>query len=376
MEYFRAEVKVGAFLLVSLALLVLAALVVGDLGRWFVTKHRYTVLLPNANLLRDRAQVSYAGYRVGDVTAIALRSEEARMQQHPEYPVAVTIAVQASVPLREDTRIELRTDGFIGDRYLDISPGTGPPVPPGGTLLGTLGGVEGLLTSFSGVGGGLDDLTRALYVLLADTSQPHSLPATLASLNRLIDTLLPRLTALTTAVDELFQSIKQDVARTSIQAGGALQRIDATVAENRDGLRQLVNELHTSLADARKTVSALRQFLEVSQGDLGKVMGSLRLVSESLQRSAEATAAGLQQLLAHADAVVVQNDRNLYTTVENLRDVTDNLKATSQLLRTNPAVLVWGSRGSNNNTNATNASAGDSQLLRDRGRIGRYDKAP
>src|SRR5919108_2806002 len=124
MEYFRAEVKVGAFIFVSLALLVFAAIVVGGLGQWFATKHRYTVLLPNANLLRHRAQVSYAGTPVGQVVALAVRSEAARAQQHAEYPVAVTIAVQSDLPLREDARVEMRTDGFLGDRYLDIAPGT------------------------------------------------------------------------------------------------------------------------------------------------------------------------------------------------------------------------------------------------------------
>jgi hypothetical protein len=78
--------------------------------------------------------------------------------------------------------------------------------------------------------------------------------------------------------------------------------------------------------------------------------------------------------LQHADGVVLQNDRNLYVTMENLRLATDNLKAASQLLRANPAVLLWGNR-SPNNTGPPNATPGD-LLLQDRGRVGRYDRAP
>jgi phospholipid/cholesterol/gamma-HCH transport system substrate-binding protein len=374
MEYFRAEVKVGAFIFVSLVLLVFAAIVVGGLGNWFVTKHRYTVLLPNANLLRHRAQVSYAGTPVGQVVAMAVRSEAARAQQYPEYPVAVTIAVQSDIPLRKDTRVEMRTDGFLGDRYLDIAPGTGQPLPPGGTLLGSIGGVEGMLASLAGLGGGLDDLRQALHTLLTDTTQPHSLPTTLAGANRLIDSLLPLHTTLATAVDDLVKSIKQEVASTSGATGQTLRRLDAILADNRGGLQSLVRELNTSLGEVRQTAASLRQFAETSQDQVASLAENFRAVLETLQRRTEEVTTGVQRLLERTNGVVLQNDRNLYMTLENLRLTTDNLKATSQLLRANPAVLLWGNR-SPHNTNPTNTSPGD-HLLQDRGRVGRYDRAP
>lgn len=374
MEYFRAEVKVGAFIFVALALLVFAAMVVGGMGNWFVAKHRYTVLFPNANLLRNRSQVSYAGYPVGEVMAIAVRSEADRAQQHPEYPVAVTIAVQTAIPLREDARVDMKTEGFIGDRYLDIAPGTGPLVPPGGTLLGSLGGVEGMLASLAGLGGGLDDISKALHTLLTDTTQPHSVPVTLASVHRLVDSLLPRLMTLTASADDLVKGIQQDVARTSSTAGQTLQRLEAILADNRGGLQSLVRELNASLTEVRQTVVVLRRVAESSQGQVASLAETLRTVSDTLQRRTEEVTAGVQRLLEHADGMLVQNDRNLYVTLENLRLMTDNLKATSQLLRANPAVLLWGNRHPHS-PDPANPSPAD-QLLQDRGRVGRYDRAP
>jgi phospholipid/cholesterol/gamma-HCH transport system substrate-binding protein len=374
MEYFRAEVKVGAFIFVSLVLLVCAAIVVGGLGNWFVPKHRYTVLLPNANLLRHRAQVSYAGALVGQVVAMDVRAEADRVQQHPEYPVAVTIAVQSDIPLRQDAQVEMRTDGFLGDRYLDIAPGTGQPLPPGGTLLGSIGGMEGMLASLAGLGGGLNDLRQALQTLLTDTTQPHSLPTTLASANRLIDSLLPLPTTLATAVDDLVKSIKQEVAGTSSATGQTLRRLDAILADNRGGLQSLVRELNTSLVEVRQTAATLRRFAETGQEQVASLAENVRNVSETLQRRTEEVTTGVQRLLEHADGVVLQNDRNLYVTMENLRLATDNLKAATQLLRANPAVLLWGNHSSTN-TGPTNTTPGD-HLLQDRGRVGRYDRAP
>jgi hypothetical protein len=83
----------------------------------------------------------------------------------------------------------------------------------------------------------------------------------------------------------------------------------------------------------------------------------------------------LQQLLTRADRLVMQNDRNIFVTIENLRNITDDLKATSQLLRANPAVLLWGNRD-NASANPTGASHNSNQTLQDRGRIGRYDRKP
>lgn len=376
MEYFRPDVKVGVFLFVSLALLVAAAIVVGDIGSRFVAKHHYTVLLSNANLLHRRAQVSYAGSPVGEVVDIVARPETERTQRHTAYPIAVTIAVQTSVPLHKNARVEMKTDGFIGDRYLDISPGAGELLPDGATIVGSIGGLEGILASLSGIGSGLGEVGNALRVLLADTSEPHSLPSLMSKVQQLVDTLMPGLTTLSTGIDDLLQGVEQEVARTGDKADRTLERINATIAENRGGLQQVIHELNTSLAKANQTLTTMQQFLETSQTDVSGLVKSLRTVSSSLQHQTETMTTQLQQLLARMDTMVAQNDRNIYMTIENLRDMTANLKATSQLLRANPAVLLWGNRGVNNGNNPIGPVQNTNQVLQDRGRIGRYDRAP
>ena len=223
MEYFRPEVKVGAFIFVALVLLVAAAIVVGGVGDWFAATQEYTVLLPNANLLRRRAKVSYAGSPVGEVTAVTVHMDEIWKQQHPSYPVAVTIVVRGSVLLREDTRVEMRTDGFIGERYLDIAPGSGEPVPSGGVIVGSIGGVEGIIASLSGFGSGFGELSEALRGLLGDVSGEQSLAMTLRSLHQLLEELRPHLLELTVTLNDFLISAKQDIASTSARAGRTLE---------------------------------------------------------------------------------------------------------------------------------------------------------
>jgi hypothetical protein len=83
----------------------------------------------------------------------------------------------------------------------------------------------------------------------------------------------------------------------------------------------------------------------------------------------------VQQLLSGINHIVVQNDHNIYATIENLRDTTENLETTSQLLRANPSVILWGNRGENG-VKPVKGSRNETQHLRDRGRIGRYDRTP
>lgn len=136
MEYFRAEAKVGGFIFVVLVLLVIAALTIGDLGYWVAERSSYTVLLRNAHMLPIGARVSYAGYALGEIRAIEVRPLEARARQYPNYFVALEITIRSTIPLREDSYVEIKSAGIIGDLYLDIMPGTGKPIPPGGLLLG------------------------------------------------------------------------------------------------------------------------------------------------------------------------------------------------------------------------------------------------
>jgi beta-galactosidase/beta-glucuronidase len=78
-------------------------------------------------------------------------------------------------------------------------------------------------------------------------------------------------------------------------------------------------------------------------------------------------------VLTHVDEVIAHNDRNLYTSVEYLRDATENLKATVRQIRANPSVLLWGS-GSQKESEARDGSDATTRILQDRGRVGRYDR--
>lgn len=373
MEYFRPDVKVGGFLLATLALLIVAALSVGSLDSWFAPKTKLTILFRNANLLTEGVRVTYAGYPVGQVTEIQVRPAEERRQLHTEYPVAVTIMVRTNVSVRQDSRIEMKTDGVIGDRYIDILPGIANPVPAGSTVLGTLGGVDGVLASFGGAESGIQDLLGALNGLLTDTSRPDSIPSTLLSMQQLLDTLPGLLAPIAPSVEALGEQVGHEITQVSGTTRHLLEAVNATLAENRAGFRRLIGELNATMDDTRRTMAAAHALMQTDTGAVPAMLRDLRHLIEDIQQNRAMLVTQVEKLVTDMDAVVVRNDRNLFTAIENLRDMSAHLEAAAELVRTNPAILVWGNR-SQEQTPVAPAVDATRQRFKDRGRMGRYDR--
>ena len=134
-----------------------------------------------------------------------------------------------------------------------------------------------------------------------------------------------------------------------------------------------MRELHVSLGEVNKTMTATQKtlatattVLNTTQGDAKKLLVSLYDLSGNLQRRTAETLTALQRVLTQVDGVIAHNDRNLYTSVEYLRDATENLKATARQIRANPSVLLWGN-GDQKGPDARHGSDATTQSLQDRG---------
>ncbi len=196
----------------------------------------------------------------------------------------------------------------------------------------------------------------------------------------MLEDLRPRLFELTGMLKEFLVSAQQNIASTSDKAERTLGHLDAAVTDNSAELKRLIRELHASLGEVNKTMTATQKtlatattVLNTTQGDAKKLLVSLQDLSGNLQRSTAETLTVLHRVLVHVDEIIAHNDRNLYTSVEYLRDATENLKATARQVRTNPSVLLWGN-GNQKAPDAPTGSDATTHILQDRGRVGRYDK--
>lgn len=126
-RFHLVDLKVGVFLLTSL---LGSLLVLGYIGwRWdaFTPSVHYRIEPASGQGILPGMTVKYRGFRVGKVSTVKLESDgrvHADLRVFKRYENLV----------REDTVARLMSETMIGDAVIDLSPGAGQPVSPGGTL--------------------------------------------------------------------------------------------------------------------------------------------------------------------------------------------------------------------------------------------------
>jgi phospholipid/cholesterol/gamma-HCH transport system substrate-binding protein len=122
---------------VRVALLVATALLVFGYGVYrvgavldvFARRYEVVTLVPSALGLREGAPVTLAGQRIGQVSAIEFISPAQKIAGN-HLLIRLAISEEVRDQIRVDSRAFLRTQGLLGDKFVDIQPGT-----PGAPLL-------------------------------------------------------------------------------------------------------------------------------------------------------------------------------------------------------------------------------------------------
>ncbi|MDJ0765786.1 MAG: MlaD family protein [Myxococcota bacterium] len=122
------ELKVGAMILVALAILVTFILILGD---WSLkAKTDLDIFFQNPGGLSGGSAVKIAGRKVGTITEMTFLGQSGPRNPITGLPslVRVRIAVEEDVQasLRRDAKFYVTTKGVLGDPFLEIDPGVSP----------------------------------------------------------------------------------------------------------------------------------------------------------------------------------------------------------------------------------------------------------
>ena len=129
----KTEIKVGAFIVSGIFLLVLFVFAIGDISTYFQPGYALRVLFATANGITEGSPVQYAGVEVGKVQRVNIKY---RADRTPS--VEVLVRLPSNVTVREDDEAAISTFGLLGEKYLEITPGPGQGgiVEPDGQLVG------------------------------------------------------------------------------------------------------------------------------------------------------------------------------------------------------------------------------------------------
>ena len=113
------EFKVGIFILIGIAILFLIVFSVGDINV-SKTGYKVKVLFNFASGIGGTAPIRYAGVGVGQVQGIRVMYDEKEKKTKAE----LTAWINDGVHIENDSVVTINTLGLLGEKYLEIFPGT------------------------------------------------------------------------------------------------------------------------------------------------------------------------------------------------------------------------------------------------------------
>ena len=123
------KIKTGAFVLLSLLLLLAFVFLIGRQKNMFASTYTVYASFKNISGLKEGNYVRYAGINVGNVDNISILNDTT---------VLVMLMLQKKIQphIKEDATASIGSDGLMGDKLIAISPGsyTSPVVKDGGKL--------------------------------------------------------------------------------------------------------------------------------------------------------------------------------------------------------------------------------------------------
>ena len=292
MAKFTTEAKVGVFVLIGIALLGWMSFKIGgfDLGK----KSGYEVyaIFENASGLKVDVSVEVAGIQIGKVSRISLVDGKAR----------VDMLINAEVPLDVDCQASIRTKGVLGDKFVEINPGTTalPDIKPGGriALTKTPTDIDQIITKVGDISNDIKRVTNSLSTALGGDEGATQIKAILANFNEMSSNLakitrenneslkqmVDNLTVFSADLRDLSGTNKANLntilatfAETSKKMNAtvaSLQTISQKIAKGEGTLGSLVND-DTTIRNLNNSLASLRDIsekLNEGQGTLGKLI--------------------------------------------------------------------------------------------------------
>ena len=116
------QLRVGGVILAAILIVGLAVYKLGQAANLFTKRYELVVYLPSANGLRQGGSVTLAGQLVGTVKEIEFLPVDYDTTRNLRVVMKIDRSLREQI--RRNSEARLRTMGLLGDKVLDISPGT------------------------------------------------------------------------------------------------------------------------------------------------------------------------------------------------------------------------------------------------------------
>lgn len=237
--------------------------------------------------------------------------EQAAEDEVAAQPVVVTMRVGGDIPIYDNAKFRLVQQGFIGDKRVEIDPGS----PEGGILIKeghppmrgeAYFDVERVFRKAEDVVTDLQATVSSFREFATDDANVKAIRETITNMNKSVDKLHDYLVANESNVAESVANIRQissdmkvfsERARVFSEEGGRLDKIsgdaEATIAQLRHDLDELTKKAQTTVDSINKVIentdtrserltTSATAFLDTTRKDFGDLSRNLQETSSNL----------------------------------------------------------------------------------------------
>lgn len=271
-----SQLRVGILAVVTLVIMVVFILTVsGDISL-FKKTITYTTRFSAAEGIKQGDEVRLAGKLVGKVDNVTFGPVPVSKDEKPIIVSMVVDAKEVGDRIRADSQAVLAQQGFLGDRVIDITPGTtsAQKVPAGGEvpsadqagLAQVFQGANDILTQFNSVG-------KELQELMDNVNQGKG------TIGKLLhdDAFYVNLNRTVLEAQDLILRVKQ--------GEGTIGRL-INDPKLYDDLRNVTNDMRGIVSDARGGKGTLGKLINDDQiyNKANDILGKLNTTSDKLDR--------------------------------------------------------------------------------------------
>lgn len=297
MDYFRSGIKVASLFIVSCGILTYFVLHAGQV-RVMGESRNYKILFSSIGNLKLDSPVTYSGFKVGQVVGIRSMTDEERKKYKRD--VEVTVRIDKNALIRKDSRADILTLGFLGEKYVEISPG----------------GFESEII-------GPEDLVIGIV--------PQDLTTIVDHLGKEVDAMLPTIKNTLQSLESTAQKVDQVIGEIAEEK--KLQKILSNAEEITSHIDEILEEnrknLHGTLENAETLTADLKQELNDASPKIEKML-------DEMNRSFK----DLDNLLNEARSLLKTNSPGVDRIMNNLEEASSHGKEFLRILKEQPWRLL------------------------------------
>jgi phospholipid/cholesterol/gamma-HCH transport system substrate-binding protein len=298
MSSITTEAKVGLFILLALVILGYMSFQVGEYGFGLRKGYLVKALFDDASGLERDASVVIAGVEVGRVEDISLVHGKA----------LVIMRIPPYVKLEKDVVISIKTHGVLGDKYVEIIPGTigAKFIEDGGVITNVeqQADIDKLLRDLGSIAQDVMRVTSSLEGVIAGEEGEANLKAILKNTRELTENL----NGIIQQNDEKISLLVDNLNDASEEMGKAFSTLNEIVDKiNRgEGTIGRLVENEGVFENLDKTIVSLREITEkinMGKGTIGKLVNEEETVDNlnASLKSLDESMGGINRYISQAD---------------------------------------------------------------------------